>query len=60
MIKYVSTIILCGLSAYGGSFAAIKHFDNTHSVIIIQKADGDYLARDKDSERAQKDWMAKK
>ncbi len=59
-MKYIVTIILSGLSAYGGSYIALQHFENTHSMILIQQSDAKILARDTDAERSERDWERKK
>ncbi len=60
MKNHLIGFILCGLSAFGATYATLCHFDNTHGVIIIPQSDGKFLANDLDSERAKKQWNKKR
>ena len=56
IIKVCVTIMCVWLAAYLGTALAIKqafdHFHNNYAVIILQHADGDFVAKDTDNERA--------
>lgn len=59
MKNYIVVFIFSAMSSYGATYATLKHFDNTHGVIIIPQQDGKFLANDTDSERSHTSWNKK-